>query len=352
MKFRIGWDNRDRHTLREYWDDILTREVWSQGKYTRLFEESWSQHNGLYAVAFSGWTGAALAALCYHDIVNKAVVCPANTMVATLKAPMMLGNAVLLADVRTDDLCMGYEDLVKTCGRFVERQGRYPAAVFLTHIGGHLAFDSARIQRYCEDHRMVLLEDCAHAHGATWDTRRPGTFGSAGVYSFYATKTITTGEGGMLVTKDANLATYARLFRNYGKDESGVQKLQNEYAMNYRMNEFTAAIGVVQTARLDDIVEWKRRRAAELDRKYGKRVYFPEGMKSGYYKYIVFEDVEESTGLVYARPVWEEFALGVSSKAGFWKPEPLEFPGVAWVCKNHRCVPIFYEGDERVLRWQ
>ena len=72
----------------------------------------------------------------------------------------------------------------------------------LVHIGGHLAFESERIARYCRDHGIFLLEDCAHAHGAGWDGRRPGTFGDAGVYSFYATKTVSTGEGGVLVTAD------------------------------------------------------------------------------------------------------------------------------------------------------
>src|SRR3712207_7255982 len=87
----------------------------------------------------------------------------------------------------------------------------------LVHIGGHIAFEIEQIAAYCRDHGIFLIEDCAHAHGASWNGRRPGSWGDAGVYSFYATKTVSTGEGGMLVTRDRQLEEFARAFRNYGK---------------------------------------------------------------------------------------------------------------------------------------
>ena len=75
-----------------------------------------------------------------------------------------------------------------------------PRAAILVHIGGHIAFDAERIAAYCRDNGIFLLEDCAHAHGADWNGGRPGGFGDAGVYSLYATKTVSTGEGGVLVS--------------------------------------------------------------------------------------------------------------------------------------------------------
>ena len=113
-----------------------------------------------------------------------------------------------------------------------------PRAAVLVHIGGHIAFDVERIADYCRDHGIFLLEDCAHAHGARWDDRRAGAWGDAGAYSFYATKTISTGEGGMLVSAREELLEHARAFRNYGKPDHRVEGL------NLRMSEFTAAIGV------------------------------------------------------------------------------------------------------------
>ena len=112
-----------------------------------------------------------------------------------------------------------------------------PRAAILVHVGGHLAFDSEQIAAYCRDNGIFLLEDCAHAHGADWDGGPPGSFGDAGVYSLYATKTVSSGEGGVLVSGNEDLIEYARKFRNYGKFDHQVDGL------NFRMNEFTAALG-------------------------------------------------------------------------------------------------------------
>ncbi len=84
-----------------------------------------------------------------------------------------------------------------------------PKAAILVHIGGHIAFDAERIAEYCRDNGIFLLEDCAHAHGAEWNGGKPGGFGDAGVYSLYATKTVSTGEGGVLVSGNEELIEFA-----------------------------------------------------------------------------------------------------------------------------------------------
>ena len=117
-----------------------------------------------------------------------------------------------------------------------------PRAVFLVHIGGHLAFQSDQIADLCRSEGIILLEDCAHSHGADWDGRRAGSWGDAGIWSFAPTKTISTGEGGMLVSRNPEVIEFARSFRNYGKPDYAV------HGLNFRLNEFTAAIG----ARPDD----------------------------------------------------------------------------------------------------
>ena len=87
--------------------------------------------------------------------------------------------------------------------------------------------------------------------GAEWGGSKPGSFGDAGVYSLYATKTVSTGEGGVLVSANGELIEFARKFRNYGKFEHEVDGL------NFRMSEFTAALGLVQAERMEEIVAWK-----------------------------------------------------------------------------------------------
>ncbi len=135
-----------------------------------------------------------------------------------------------------------------------------PRAAFLVHIGGHIAFESEQIAAYCREHGIFLIEDCAHAHGASWNGRRPGSYGDAGVYSLYATKTVSTGEGGVLVSTRPEVIEHARAFRNYGKPSYEVAGL------NFRMSEFTAALGLIQVERLPEIVAWKNRGRARAAR--------------------------------------------------------------------------------------
>jgi len=174
---------------------------------------------------------------------------------------------------------------------------------------------------------VILLEDCAHAHGADWNGRRPGSWGDAGVWSFYATKTVSTGEGGMLVSRHRDALEYARQHRNYGKPDYSVHSAGN------RMNEFTAAIGIVQTERLEEIVRWKNAVArAHLDHRYSARLELPDGMRSGHYKYLVFQPIERSTGKVYDEPCHR--ILG----------HQVDLPNSDWVAQNHWCVPLYYRG--------
>jgi dTDP-4-amino-4,6-dideoxygalactose transaminase len=320
--FRIGFDGRDRGRLHELWDEIIDSQRWSEGPVVERFEQAWSAYNDLPSVAFSGWTGAALAALNYAGVRGETVLCPSNTFMATPLAALNAGAKVEFVDCNREDLCMSYDD-------FVEKAERHkPRAVFLVHIGGHIAFDSDRIAEWCRANDVFLIEDCAHAHGADWNGRKPGSWGDAGLWSFYATKTVSTGEGGMLVSKHPELVEFARGFRNYGKPTYEVQGL------GLRMSEFVAAIGLVNAERLPEVVAYKNRIAREhLDPVYEQRLRLPDGMTSGYYKYIVFEEIERSTGKVYDESCHR--VLG----------HDVELPNTDWVAENHWCVPLYYAAD-------
>jgi perosamine synthetase len=322
MKFTIGFEKEDTKKLHGYWDEIITAQKWSEGIFTQGFEDKWSRHNGAESAAFSSWGGAALAALEYFNVRGKVVLCPSNTFMATPLSVVKAGGKVEFVDCNKDDLCLSLEDL-----KIMIEQYK-PAAVWVVHIGGHIAFQIEKIADLCKKKGIVLLEDCAHAHGASWNGKRPGTWGDAGVWSFYATKTVSTGEGGMLSSGNKELMNFAKQYRNYGKFEYKVEGL------NYRMNEFTAAIGCIQTDRLEDIVNWKNEYAAKrLDPKFSKRLKFPAGMTSGYYKYIVFEPVEKSTGKVYDQPCHEIMRKN------------RDLPNSDWVAHNHWCVPLYYKGE-------
>jgi dTDP-4-amino-4,6-dideoxygalactose transaminase len=317
--FKIGFDLRDKKRVYEYWDDVFASQKWAEGKYTQLFEEKWAKWNGLPAVATSSWAGAAMACMEYFNLRGKKVLCPTNTFMATPLSVVKAGGEVVFADCNRTDLCLSYDAVVEAASK------HNLSAVWLVHIGGHIAFDTPKIAEFCRSKGIVLLEDCAHAHGASWNGKRPGAWGDAGVYSFYATKSISTGEGGMLVSRHDGLIEFAKKYRNYGKFEHEVEGL------NHRMSEFTAALGVVQVDRMDEITAWKNEVAAKhLNPKFEKRVKFPDGMVSGYYKYIVFEPIEKSTGKVY-----DKLCHTIMKRGG-------SFSNAEWVAQNHWCVPLYY----------
>jgi perosamine synthetase len=318
-RFAIGFDERDRARLHALWDEVIASQRWTEGPLTARFESVWGEWNGAGSVAFSGWSGAALAALEYAGVRGSTVLVPSNTFMATPLAAVHAGASVEFVDCNREDLCMSFEDLERKVAR------HRPRAVMLVHIGGHVAFDVERIAELCRAEGIFLIEDCAHSHGASWNGRRPGTYGDAGVWSFYATKTVSTGEGGMLVSGDEALLEFARGFRNYGKPEHAVAGL------NFRLSEFTAALGVVQAERMQEIVAWKNAAAREhLDPLHAGRLQLPDGMVSGLYKYVVFDPIERSTGKVYDTPCHRIMGHAV------------DLPNSDWVAANHWCVPLYY----------
>ena len=129
----------------------------------------------------------------------------------------------------------------------------------------------------------------------------------------------------MVVSRHPELIEFARAFRNYGKPDYA------RPGLNYRMNEFTAAVGLLGAERLEEIVGWKNEIArVHLNPEYQSRLELPVGMVSGLYKYIVFDWLERSTGRVYDEPCHR--ILG----------HDVELPNSDWVASNHSCVPLYY----------
>jgi perosamine synthetase len=318
-RFAIGFDDRDRARFHELIDQVIDSNRWSEATMNERFEEAWTAWNDLPAVAVSSWAGGALAALNFAEVRGETVLCPSNTFMATPLAALNAGAEVQFVDCNREDLCMSFADFE------AKAQQHKPKAAFLVHIGGHIAFHSEQIARYCTEHGIFLIEDCAHAHGASWNGRKPGSYGDAGVYSMYATKTISTGEGGVLVSRRPEVVEHARAFRNYGKPTYDV------HGLNFRMSEFTAALGLVQVERMPEIVAFKNEVAREqLDPQYPSRLQLPDGMTSGLYKYIVMDWLERSTGRVYDEPCHR--ILG----------HHVDLPNSDWVAGNHSCVPLYY----------
>lgn len=316
-------------------DEVFESNFWSDGKMTRRFEEKFEEFTNLHSCAVTSGGAGLLSILEYVDVKGKEVIVPANTFWATAQAAKKAGAKVVYADCNKEDLCMSYEDMVRKVT--VDTK-----AVIVVHIGGHIAFEIEKIAAYCKKHHIQLIEDCAHAHGAEWNGNTAGGYGLAGSYSFYATKTMPLGEGGMVVSRDKALIAWMKKFRNYGKEviNGSIVTYPMREGFNYRISEFTAALGIVQMEHLPVILEWKRNLAKKFDGIFDKRVILPEGMKSGYYKYIVFDQkLREETGKVFNST---DFGNEIEGK-------PLELPNSYWVAEHHRCAPIYYGWDKAML---
>lgn len=309
-------------------DEIFDSNFWSDGRMTRTFEEKFEEFTGLHSCAVTSGGAGLLSILEYIDVRGHDVIVPANTFWATTQSAKMAGANIIYVDCNKEDLCISYEDLIKKVTPNTK-------AVVIVHIGGHIAFDIEKIAKFCEEKKIALVEDCAHAHGAEWNGRAAGSWGLAGSYSFYATKTMPLGEGGMIVSKDAELISWMKKFRNYGKEviNGNMVTYPLKTGFNYRINEFTSALGIVQLERLPQIIEWKTQLAQKFDQIFERRVVFPSGMKSGYYKYIVFDyQIKEETGKVFNKTDFGNEIEGLSR----------DLPNSYWVAEHHKCVPIFY----------
>lgn len=331
----LPFEKECREKYYQLLDEVFDSNFWSDGKMTRTFEEKFGEYTHLNACAVTSGGAGLLAILDYVGVKGAEVIVPANTFWATAQAAKKAGAEVVYADCNREDLCMSYEDMVN---KVTEKT----KAIIVVHIGGHIAFDIHKIAKFCNEKNIALIEDCAHAHGAEWDGQAAGSFGIAGSYSFYATKTMPLGEGGMVVSKNKELIEWMKKYRNYGKEvlQGNIVTYPLKDGFNFRMNEFTAALGIVQLEYLPKVLEWKTSLAEKYDQIFEKRVYFPEGMKSGYYKYIVFDQLlTEETGKVFNSTDFGNEIEGIK----------MDLPNSYWVAEHHKCAPIYYGWDKANL---
>ena len=246
----IGQEERQRIL------EVLSSGILVADRMVREFEEAFAAYLGLpHAVATSSGTTAlqvALEALGVGE--GDRVVTTPFTFAATSHAILHAGARPVFADVnpRTYNL---EPDAVEAA---VRQSGA--RAIIAVHLFG-LPCDMAAIDEVVRRHSLLLVEDCAQAHGAAFQGRKAGTFGHAAIFSFYPTKNMTTGEGGMVVTPDADVARRARLLVD---PRAAGEYVYDVVGHNFRMTDIAAAMGVPQLRRLDGHNETRRRHAQAL----------------------------------------------------------------------------------------
>jgi perosamine synthetase len=237
---------------------VLRTPILTNGPETAGFEREFADvHEAEHGVAFANGTVALVALYAALGIgPGDEVIVPSLTFVSSATSIVYAGATPVFAEVDPDTFNLDPGDVARRLSPRVK-------GILAVHYGGQPA-DLAELSALAADAGVALLEDAAEAHGARYRGRPVGMWGAAGMFSFTPTKNITTGEGGMVVTGDGDLARRLRLLRNHG------QVSPYEHAVlgcNWRLSEMQAAMGRAQTAKLGAILARKRALAAELDRR-------------------------------------------------------------------------------------
>ncbi len=257
----------------------------AHGPLVERFEEEFARVAAArHAVAVSSGTAALELMLRAAGVgPGDEVIVPAFTFIATANAVLAVGARPVFADIELDYYTVDPDSVAENI------TGR-TKAIIAVHLYGHPA-DMRALRDLAEDHRLLLFEDAAQAHGASTPEGPVGGLGDAAAFSFYATKNMTTGEGGMVTTNDDELARRVRLLRDHCQER---KYLHVCLGFNYRMTSMQAALGLVQLRRLRALNEARRRNASLLTRMLaGTGLILPRerpGYTHVYHQYVVRVD--------------------------------------------------------------
>jgi perosamine synthetase len=351
---RVTFDKDDIRDIHLKLDEILSNGMLAQGKYVDELERQWAEYVGAKnAVAVSSGTSAIEAPMHLLGVAGKEVLVPDNTFAATAMSVMAAGGRVRFVDTDPSTFSVRLDDLKA-------RLGPETVGVIVVHIGGIVTPEIRAIRRWCDDQGIWLFEDCAHAHGSEYGGKRAGTFGVAGSYSFFATKVMTSAEGGMIVTNDDAIAEQSRLMRNHGKPQPWVS-YHTRIGSNWRMSELNAIVALAQLRRLDEFVAW-REKIAKLYSQWLQEL--PEvvsvlpASRSSWYKYIVllpggvdraaFKQRMKERGVSLSGEVYE---TPLHDQPVFRGLIDSRFPVADDVCRRHVCLPLYHGMTEDQARF-
>ncbi len=227
------------------------RQVLLSGKYVsgqkvKEFEDEFAQYIGVdHAIAVNSGTAALHISLASTGIgPGDEVIVPPITFFSTVSSVLHQNAIPVFVDIDPESFCLDPSD-------FEKKITENTKAVIPVHLFGNAA-EMDEIMKIADEHNIKVIEDCAQAHGTEFKGKKVGSIGDVGCFSFYATKHMTTGEGGMVTTNNDDIAKKARMIRNHGmvgRDEHII------LGYNYRMSEINAAIGLVQLKKLERLNE-------------------------------------------------------------------------------------------------
>jgi perosamine synthetase len=350
---RVVFTEPDQAEIAAATVQILASGILTLGPYTRQFEEAFAAAHrvpgmgsgALRAVAVSSGTAALEIILRGIGVAGRDVVVPANTFYATAEAALRAGARPVFADIDALTFALSPQTVAAA---LTPRT----AAVLLVHVGGLITPHVDELRAMCADRGIALVEDAAHAHGSTYAGRPAGSFGVAAGFSFFPTKVVTCGEGGMILSSSATLEHDARIYRDQGKGSvSANHHVLHGYA--WRMAEQAAATGLVHLRRMPEFIERRRAVAARYDEALAgldgvRPLTEPAGCRGNFYKYIaVLPPGTDRAGLRQrlaerhqVRLAGEVYDLPLHRQPVFAEFAGPALPVAEDMCARHICLPV------------
>jgi len=261
--FKMYWDSDD---ITQVTEALTAGMNWALGPQIPAFETMISEYIGTrYCLTFNSGTSALHAALLAYGIgAGDEVIVPSFTFIATANAPKFVGAVPVFADIEDTTFGLDPSDVEK---KITPRT----KAIIPVHYGG-TPCQIRELKRIADDHNLILIEDAAEAFGAQFNKRNVGTYGDSAIMSFCQNKIIATGEGGAVVTSNRDLFEKMKLIRSHGRPDTVDYFSTTEVldyislGYNFRISTMTAALGIAQLKKVDQIIS-KRRADAEYLRK-------------------------------------------------------------------------------------
>lgn len=328
------------------------------GPYAQKFEEEFKKYIGSrYAVAVGSCTAALEIVLRFIGVEGREVIVPTNTFVASANSVIFAGGKPVLCDINTSDLSLNMRDMKAHVTKKTK-------AIIIVHVAGLPFPQMDELKKFCLEKSIHLIEDVAHALGASINTKKAGSFGFAGCFSFYPTKLITTGTGGMITTDNKDLADFALSLRHHGvgKGLTDIVNLGNDWLLD----EVGCAMGLQQLRSIEKFVR-ARRHIAEfyresLDGEAAVELLFePQGIRHVYYKFplifinssvrnklhdVMLKKYGISTGSIYYPPCHRQ---PLYRKLFSYKP--CDFPVAEGVLDRILCLPIYSQMEKHEARY-
>ena len=296
---------QDRSGIAAAVEAILASGRLILGPHTLEFEQAFARYVGSeHAVAVSTCTAALQIAFRFHQVEGREVILPTNNFIGVVSAVIAEGGIPVLADMDPASFCMDADDAL---ARITPRT----AGIVVVHIAGRIDPGTDRLRAACEERGLFLIEDASHAHGASIGGRKAGSLAETACFSFYPTKIVTTGTGGMITTRNAELARFARSLRHHGVGSSldDVVNLGNDWCLG----EINAVLGSFQLKRLDEHVAHRNKLVARYRERLGAESWLeipshPENVRHAYYKFplLLREGLDRDR---FRRMLWEDFAI-------------------------------------------